>query len=60
MIDPNVVCSSQSNRVTTPDVLRVELGDVNVLDNHILDAVGQPDALALDDTFRTRADDRLV
>jgi hypothetical protein len=60
VINPNVVCSSQSNRVTTPDVLRVELGDVNVLDNHILDTVGQPDALALDDTFRPRADNRLV
>ena len=60
VVDPDHVRAGKSNGIAAPDVLRVELGDVNVLDNHILDAVGQPDALALDDTFRTRADDRLV
>lgn len=60
VINPNHVCTSQSDRVTAPDVLRVELGDVDVLNDYIGNAIGKPDALALDDTFRTRADDRLV
>jgi hypothetical protein len=82
MVDPDHVRASQRDRVTAPDVLRVELGDVNVLDDDVFDTevvsfeslpsflcddlrrtsipVGHPDTLALDDTFRARADNRLV
>ena len=60
MVDPDHVGTCQSNGIAAPDVLRVELGDVNVLDDDVLDTVGKSDALALDDTFRARADDRFV
>ena len=60
VVDPDHVRAGKSDCIAAPDVLRVELGDVNVLDDYVFDAVGEPDALALDDTFRARADDRLV
>ena len=60
VINPDAVCASKSDRVTTPDVLRVELSDVDVLNDDIFHPVCEPDALALDDTLRAGADDRLV
>jgi hypothetical protein len=60
VVDPDHVRAGKSNGIAAPDVLRVELGDVNVLDDYVFDAVGEPDTLALDHTFRARADDCLV
>lgn len=60
LVDPDHVGASKSDRIAAPDVLRVKLGDVDVLDDNILNTVGHPDALALEDTFRARTDDRFV
>jgi hypothetical protein len=46
--------------ITTPDVLRVDIGETDVLDDNVLDAVGHADTLSFDDTLVALADKRLV
>ena len=60
MVDPDHVGPCQRNCVTSPDILRVELGDVDVLDDDVGNTVSHPEAFALDDTVRTRAENCLV
>lgn len=36
MINPNKIGVIKGNGITSPDVLRVKVGDLNVLDNDIL------------------------
>lgn len=60
LVDPDHVGTSQRDSITTPDVLRVELSDVDVLDNDVRNTVCHPNSLALDDTVRARANDSLV
>lgn len=57
MVDPDLVSAVQSDSITTPDILRVQFGDVNVLNDDIADAVGQTQPLAPDDTSTANADD---
>ncbi len=58
--DPDEVSLVESNSVTTPDVLRVELGNVNVLNDNVLRSVGNTETLAADNTLVTNTDDGLV
>lgn len=60
MVDPDHVGPIQSDSITTPDILRIQFGDVNVLDDDIADAVGQAQSLAPNDTSSANADDGLV
>jgi hypothetical protein len=60
MVDPDHVGVVQGDGVAAPDVLRVEVGDVDVLDDDVLDAADHPDALALDDALVANADEGLV
>lgn len=60
VVDPDQVGSGQGNSITTPDVLRVQLGDPNVLDDNVLHAIGHAQTLALNNTGGARAEDGLV
>lgn len=60
MVDPDLVGAIQGDSITTPDVLRVELRDVDVLDDDILDTASQTQTLAAKDTSATNTDDGLV
>lgn len=60
VVDPDHVSAGDGDSITTPDVLRVDLGEVDVLDDDVLDTVGHVDTLALDDTGGALADKRLV
>ena len=46
--------------ITTPDELRVDLGETDVLDDDVLDAVGHADTLSFDNTLVALTDKRLV
>lgn len=60
MIDPNHVTAIESDGITTPDILRVELGDVNVLDDDVASAVGNVEAFPLDNAFSARSNQSLI
>ena len=49
MVDPHEVASFQSNSIAAPNVLRVQLSDVDILQNDVL-STNNSKALALDDT----------
>ena len=60
MVNPDVVSLVKGDGVSTPDVLRVDVGDLNVLDNDVLGTVDNAETLALDDTVAAFTNDRLV
>lgn len=60
MVDPDQIGAGESDSVTSPDVLGVELGDVDVLDNDVCGAVRYTQTLAPDHTCGPNADDGLV
>jgi len=49
MVDPDEIASFQSNSIATPNVLRVELSDVDILQNDVL-STDNAEAFALNDT----------
>lgn len=59
MVDPDVVGVVEGDGISSPDKLRVELSDVNVLDNDVL-GVDDTETLAADDTLGANTDQRLV
>jgi len=60
VVDPDHVGAGNGDSVSAPHVLGVDLGEVNVLDDDVLDTVGHVHTLALDDTGGALADKRLV
>lgn len=50
VVDPDEVGAVQSDGITTPDVLRVQVGDPNVLDDDVRSTALDVKTLALDDT----------
>jgi hypothetical protein len=60
MVNPNKICVIKGDSITTPDVLRVKVGNVNVLDNDILGTLCNVEALALDDALASYTDETLV
>lgn len=60
MINPNKIRVIKGNGIASPDVLRVEVGDLNVLDNDILGTLCNVKALALDDALASYTDETLV
>lgn len=60
MVDPDFAAAVQSNGITTPHVLRVEVGNLNVLNDNIADPIRHPESFALDDATATTADQRLI
>ena len=59
MVDPDVVGIVKSNGITTPDELRVQLSDVNVLDDNVL-GTDNAETLSTDNTLATNTNQRLV
>lgn len=49
MVNPHLVAAVQGDRITAPDVLRVELSNVDVLDDDTAGAICDPETGALDD-----------
>ena len=60
MVNPNVVGAIQVNGITAPDVLRVKLGDMDVLDDDVFGIVGHAKSLATEDTSTTDTNNGLV
>lgn len=60
MVDPDHVGTRDRESITTPHVLGVDLGEVDVLDDDVLHAVGHVKTPALDHTSGSLADQRLV
>lgn len=60
MVDPDQVRSGKGDGIAAPYILGVQLGDADVLDDDVLDAVGHAKALALDHARRAVAEDGLV
>jgi len=60
MVDPNQVRSSERDSIATPDILRIKLSDVHVLDDNVLCAIGDPQPLSADDAGFSDANNGLV
>lgn len=58
VVNPDEIGSGEGERISTPDVLVVQVADLNVLDNDVLASKGQ--ALALNDTLGPNTQDGLV
>lgn len=59
MVDPYQVRAGEGDGITAPDVLRVELGDMDVLHDDVLDA-GKAEAFSADYALGAFADDGFV
>lgn len=60
MVDPDLRASVKRDSVTSPHILRVELGEGDVLDDNARDTVRDLQPLALDDAAAAHTDQRLV
>ena len=60
MVNPNLVSAIQGDGISTPDELGVQLGDVNVLDDDIANAVLHQQTPAANNTLAANANNRLV
>jgi hypothetical protein len=60
MVDPNEISIVEGNGVSTPDILRVDISNRDVLDDDILGTANNPQTLTLDDTGAALADQGLV
>jgi hypothetical protein len=60
VVDPDIICSVQGDSVSAPNVFRVDVGDLNVLEDDVLSPVYDSQAFAFDDTLGAIADDCLV
>jgi hypothetical protein len=60
VVNPDKVGTVDGDGITTPDVLRVDVGEADVLDDNVLSIGDDTDTLALDDTLGALADQRLV
>lgn len=56
VINPDKISTIQGDSITTPDVLRVKVRDVNVLNDNIAGTADNLQALSFNDTGATRAD----
>lgn len=55
VINPDEVSTVQGDGITTPDVLRVQICNMDVLDDNIAGTTDNLQALSLNDTGATRA-----
>jgi hypothetical protein len=60
VIDPNQICPGQLDGIAAPNVLRVEIRNVEVLKNDVLRAADDPEAFASDHAFGANAYNGLV
>jgi len=60
LTDPHKIRAIYGDGVTAPDILGVEVCDVDILDDNILRAIGHTKPLSTNDTFVPYTDDRFV
>ena len=60
MVNPNKIGVIKGNGITSPHILRVKVGDLNVLNDDVLGTLCNVKALALDDAFASYTDETLV
>lgn len=60
MIDPNIGRAVESDSITAPNVLGVEIPDLEVLDNHVVGASSDTEAFAQNDTISPDPQNSLV
>ena len=60
VVDPDHVGAVESDSVTAPDVLGVELGDLDVLDDDVVGTGNDTETLALNHTGAALTDDGLL
>ena len=60
VVDPDPVAVVQGEEISSPDILRVCVGEVDVLNNDIADAAAKAQALAADDACTADTDNTLV
>lgn len=60
VVDPDLVGAYERDRVTSPNVLRVEIRDVDVLDNHICGAVCEAQTHTTEDAGTADTNNALV
>ncbi|KAJ6116075.1 hypothetical protein N7523_006492 [Penicillium sp. IBT 18751x] len=60
MINPNLVSAVQDDSIASPNALRIEFSDMDVLDHDIADTVDHTQTLATNDFSTASADNRLV
>lgn len=60
MINPDLVGAIERNSITTPDILGVEVGNVDVLDDDVLDTTTHSQTLALDTSLVTHTENGLI
>lgn len=60
VIDPDHVSAVQGDSITTPNILRVEIRNVHILDDDIVGTADDFQAFPFDDSRATRSDKRLV
>lgn len=60
VVDPYQVRTVQSDGVSSPDILGIQLRDVDVLDDDVAGSSLHIKSLSLDDTARADSDERLV
>lgn len=56
VINPDKVCTVQGDSITTPDVLRVEVRNVNILNDDVAGTADNLQALSFNDSGAARAD----
>lgn len=60
VINPHKIRASKGDSVSSPNILWVQLSDVNVLNDDVLVAIGNSETLSSDNTFGTDTDNRFV
>lgn len=60
VVDPDEIRAGEGNGITSPDVLWVELGDVDVLDDDVLGSVGDSETLSTDHCVGPNTNDGFV
>lgn len=60
MVSPNLVGTIQRNSITTPDILRVELGNMDVLYDNIANTIHETQPLTTNHASTANAHDRLI
>lgn len=60
MVNPNKIRVIKGNSITAPDVLRVKVCDLNVLDDDILRTLCNIKALALDDALASYTNETFI
>lgn len=60
VIDPDEISSGEGDGISSPDVLWVELGNVDVLDDDVLGSIGNSETLSSDHSIGTDTNNRLV